>query len=66
MTRLMQYLAATMAARWHQLSTQDDAERGDSPVPTVIIIAGLAILAAAVVFWATTKANDFMKSAPNP
>jgi hypothetical protein len=39
-------------------------ERGDSPVPTSIIIAGLAILATAVVAWAVAKANAAMNSSP--
>ena len=64
MTRLTHHLAAALAVRWHELSTRDDPDRGDNPVPTAIIIAGLAILAAAVVLWAVTKADGFMNSAP--
>lgn len=43
-----------------------ERDRGDSPVPTAIIIAGLALLALAVVAWATARANGFMNTAPQP
>ncbi|MFI5953351.1 hypothetical protein [Cryptosporangium sp. NPDC051539] len=58
MTKL--YLAVWL--RMQDLTRERD--RGDGPVPTSIIIAGLAVLAAAVVAWATTKANNAMNSAP--
>jgi hypothetical protein len=54
-----------MLTAWlSQLRTDGEDDRGDNPVPTSIIIAGLAILAAAVVAWAVAKANGFMNSAP--
>jgi hypothetical protein len=55
-------LAAALVVRLHELTTE--ADRGDSPVPTSIIIAGLAILAVAVVAWAVARANGFMDTAP--
>jgi hypothetical protein len=57
-------IAAAMVVRLHELTRRDQRDRGDNPVPTSIIIAGLAILAAAVVAWAVAKANGFMNSAP--
>lgn len=55
-------LYVTLCLRARELTR--DRDRGDGPVPTSIIIAGLAVLAAAVVAWATTKANNAMNSAP--
>ena len=55
-------LYVTLHLRMQDLTRERD--RGDGPVPTSIIIAGLAVLAAAVVAWATTKANNAMNSAP--
>jgi hypothetical protein len=57
-------IAAALAVRLHELTTDGDSDRGDNPVPTSIIIAGLAILAAAVVAWAVARANGFMATAP--
>ncbi|HKT00083.1 MAG TPA: hypothetical protein VJT31_11170 [Rugosimonospora sp.] len=57
-------LAAALTARLHDITSHEERDRGDNPVPTSIIIAGLAILAAAVVAWAVAKANGFMNSAP--
>jgi hypothetical protein len=63
--------AAHDAARWLYLRLalllapqRALRERGDSPVPTSIIIAGLAALAAVVVAWAVSKANDAMNTHP--
>lgn len=55
-------IAAAVAARIHEIRAEND--RGDNPVPTAIIIAGLAILAAAVVGWAVARANGFMATVP--
>ena len=42
-----------------------DSERGDSPVPTAVIIVGLVAVAMAVTALALTKANDWMNGIPN-
>ena len=39
-------------------------DRGDSPVPSAIIIAGLAIIAIGVLAWLVTYVSGFMDSAP--
>lgn len=39
-------------------------DRGDSPVPSAIIIAGLVILAIAVVTWIYFLGQNFMAEAP--
>ena len=62
--QVVHQVAAMLTAWLSQLRTDGEDDRGDNPVPTSIIIAGLAILAAAVVAWAVAKANGFMNSAP--
>ncbi|MBO4208229.1 hypothetical protein [Micromonospora echinofusca] len=54
------YLHIMLVDRLAELRRDDDPERGDGPVPTAIIIAGLAVLAAAVVAWALGIVDDFM------
>jgi hypothetical protein len=55
-------IAAFIEAR--RLALRADADRGEGPVSAAIIIAGLAVLAAAVVAWAVARANHFMDTAP--
>jgi hypothetical protein len=45
---------------------RDERDRGDSPVPTAIIIGGLAVLAAAITVLATNSANEWMAEIPSP
>lgn len=59
---VLAYLHVVVTERLRALRSSD---RGDSPVPTAIIIAGLAVLAAAVVAWAVATANGFMAKAPS-
>ena len=63
---MIQQLMTVLLIRIQRIHAPDTRERGDSPVPTAIIIAGLAVLAAAVVAWAVSKANGFMSTAPGP
>ena len=58
------YLRVVLTERLRELNDPARRDRGDSPVPTAIIIAGLAVLASAVVFWAVTTAKGFMSTAP--
>ena len=60
----MRDLVLTLYLRAHGLIHGDQADRGDGPVPTAIIVAGLAILATVVVAWAGTKARTAMNTAP--
>jgi hypothetical protein len=59
---MIQRLVIMVYLRLYELREYRD--RGDGPVPSAIIIAGLAILATAVVAWAGIKARDAMNSAP--
>ncbi|KKK07029.1 MULTISPECIES: hypothetical protein [unclassified Micromonospora] len=59
---LCAYLYAAVAARLAEL--RRDPERGDSPVPTAVIIFGLVAVAMAVTGLALAKANDWMNAIP--
>ncbi|MEU2612269.1 hypothetical protein ABZ570_11895 [Micromonospora sp. NPDC007271] len=61
--RLYTYLYATVTSRLAEL--RRDTERGDSPVPTAVIIFGLVAVAMAVTTLALTKANNWMRAIPN-
>ncbi|MFG1657679.1 hypothetical protein ACGFIY_14220 [Micromonospora chersina] len=60
---LYAYLHAAVSSRLTEL--RRDTERGDSPVPTAVIIFGLVAVAMAVTALALTKANDWMNAIPN-
>lgn len=49
-----------VSTRLARLNRPENRDRGDGPVPTVIIIAGMAVLAVAVLTWAYAKADTFM------
>ena len=55
---LISYLHVLLVTRVAEL--RREPERGDGPVPTAIIIAGLAVLAVGVVAWALGLVNQFM------
>lgn len=61
---MIQRLVVTLYLRMQELRDPIHRDRGDGPVPSAIIIAGLAILATAVVTWAGIKAKHAMNSAP--
>jgi hypothetical protein len=59
----MAYLAYLHAVALQRLRTTlrgGEGDRGDNPVPTAIIIVGLALMAGLVVAWAMTTAQGFM------
>jgi hypothetical protein len=58
-------LRLTLAAmnRWHDLTHSDDSDRGDSPVPTVIIWVGIAVVAIGLVAWASGYVSNFTHDA---
>ncbi|MET7947948.1 hypothetical protein [Micromonospora sp. NPDC005324] len=60
---ILSYLHVVVTARMAEL--RRDGERGDSPVPTAVIIAGLVAVAMAVTALALTKANSWMTGIPN-
>ncbi|MFG1949893.1 hypothetical protein [Micromonospora sp. NPDC048830] len=60
---LIAYLHVALTTRLAEL--RRDGERGDSPVPTAVIIFGLVAVAMAVTALALTKANDWMNAIPN-
>jgi hypothetical protein len=55
---------ASLATRLCRLARTPTPDRGDSPVPSAIIIAGLAIIAIGVLAWLVTYVGGFMDAAP--
>jgi hypothetical protein len=60
--------AAAALLRWHDLKSDAKSvtrrDRGDSPVPTVIIWIGLAAIAATLVVWAANYLTTIENQAP--
>ena len=56
------YLHAALRARLAELA----GDRGDSPVPTAVIIFGLVAVALAVTAAALAAANNWMDAIPGP
>ncbi|MDG4827836.1 hypothetical protein O7627_00790 [Solwaraspora sp. WMMD1047] len=53
-----------LRTRLTELRVTAERDRGDSPVPTAVIIAGLAIIALALVLLAETAVTDWMGEIP--
>ncbi|KAB1916848.1 MULTISPECIES: hypothetical protein [Micromonospora] len=60
---ILSYLHVVVTTRLAELHR--DSERGDSPVPTAVIIAGLVAVAMAVTAAALIKANNWMTGIPD-
>ncbi|BCL15105.1 hypothetical protein [Micromonospora sagamiensis] len=58
------YLHVAVSTRLAEL--RRDGERGDSPVPTAVIIFGLVAAAAAVTALVASKASAWMNAIPGP
>ncbi|NYT93530.1 hypothetical protein [Salinispora sp. H7-4] len=56
------HLQVALAARLAEL--RSDRERGDSPVPTAVIIFGLVAAAITVTALVATRAEDWMNAIP--
>jgi hypothetical protein len=50
--------------RLRRLSRPALTDRGDNPIPTTIIIAGLAVIAVALLVWLGRTMVNFMNEAP--
>ncbi len=61
---LITYLHVALVARLTEL--RREGERGDSPVPTAVIIFGLVAAALAVTALVLTRAEAWMNAIPNP
>ncbi len=59
---LQLYVAAT--TRWRELTSKDQVDRGDSPVPTVIMWIGIAIVAVALITWVGVYVAGYAGKAP--
>ncbi|SBT50464.1 hypothetical protein [Micromonospora auratinigra] len=60
--QLFAYLHAALVARLAE--ARHDGERGDSPVPTAVIIFGLVAAALAVTTLVLARANNWMNAVP--
>ena len=56
------YVAAT--TRWRELTRKDEADRGDSPVPTVIMWIGIALVAVGLITWVGLYIKNIAGKAP--
>ncbi|MER7455466.1 hypothetical protein [Micromonospora sp. NPDC126480] len=61
---LITYLHVALVARLAEL--RNDGERGDSPVPTAVIIFGLVAAAITVTAVVATKAGQWINAIPTP
>jgi hypothetical protein len=59
---LQLYVAAT--TRWRELTSKDEVDRGDSPVPTVIMWIGIALVAVGLITWVGLYIRNIAGSAP--
>jgi hypothetical protein len=59
---LQLYVAAT--SRWRELTSKDETDRGDSPVPTVIMWIGIALVAVGLITWVGLYIAKIANSAP--
>ena len=59
---LQLYVAAT--SRWRELTSKDETDRGDSPVPTVIMWIGIALVAVGLITWVGLYIKNIAGSAP--
>lgn len=61
---LLHRLGAATAVRLRELGRSLGRDRGDNPVPTAVIIAGLVGIAFLLLIWAGNYIVDFMNQAP--
>jgi len=59
---LQLYVAAT--TRWRELTSKDETDRGDSPVPTVIMWIGIALVAVGLITWVGLYIKNIAGNAP--
>lgn len=58
------YICTTIALRWADLRKASERDRGDSPVPTAVIILGLVVIAMAVTAFIYGRANNWLQGIP--
>lgn len=61
---LQLYVAA--ATRWRELTHPDECDRGDSPVPTVIMWIGIAVVAVGLITWVGLYVTGYANNTPKP
>ena len=61
---LVNYLHTAVMLRVAELRSAAQKDRGDSPVPTAVIIVGLAVIATVVTGLALAAADNWMNAIP--
>jgi hypothetical protein len=59
-------ITTAVLQRWHDMTAPEEKDRGDSPVPTVIIWVGIALVAITLIGWATTLVNNYLATPVGP
>jgi len=57
-------ICAPLRSRWRALTGPVESDRGDSPIPTVIIWIGVAVIAVSLLTWAGTYITTQTQRAP--
>ncbi|MFI6758451.1 hypothetical protein ACIBF5_04810 [Micromonospora sp. NPDC050417] len=60
------YLSTAIALRWAEMRDVKERDRGDSPVPTAVIILGMVVIAMAVTTFIFTMTNAWLDDIPDP
>ncbi|MFY1688652.1 hypothetical protein [Plantactinospora sp. WMMB782] len=63
---IVNYLHIALAVRIAELRRTGEGDRGDSPVPTAVIIFGLVAAALAVTVAVSQSVGDWMDAIPEP
>lgn len=58
------YLHTAIAARWAELRSADERDRGDSPVPTAVIVLGMVVIAMAVTTFVFARTQGWLDGIP--
>jgi len=57
-------LQVAAMTRWRQLRHPEEFDRGDSPVPTVIMWIGIAVVAVGLITWVGLYVTKYANHAP--
>ncbi|MEO3745167.1 hypothetical protein [Plantactinospora sp. B5E13] len=63
---VISYLHTALVIRLNELRRGAERDRGDSPVPTAVIIIGLAAAALAVTVAVSDSVSDWLQDLPQP
>jgi hypothetical protein len=58
-------LQVAALTRWRELTHPNESDRGDSPVPTVIMWIGIAVVAVGLITWVGLYVTGYANKAPS-